>query len=82
MEQFRSKHTTNKEVRMFKIDWPCAIGGAILGYYAKGKVEDTKSKFQGIYTGAVSTLKEAFSEDSKDTNNTQASGNGKNGKNG
>ena len=49
---------------MFKIDWPCAIGGVVLGYYAKGKVEDTKSKFQGIYTGAVNTLKEAFSEDS------------------
>ena len=48
---------------MFKIDWPTAIGGAIIGYYAKGKVEDTKSTFKGIYTGAIKTLKDSFSED-------------------
>lgn len=65
---------------MFKIDWPCAIGGVVLGYYTKGKVEDTKSKFRGIYTNAVNTLKESFAEDSesKNTQGTQA-GNGKNG---
>ena len=50
---------------MFKIDWPCAIGGAVIGYYAKGKVEATKSQFKGIYTGAIQTLKESFSEDSQ-----------------
>ena len=26
------------------IDWATAIGGACVGYYAKGKVEDTKSE--------------------------------------
>lgn len=25
------------------LDWTTAIGGAVVGYYAKGKVEDTKS---------------------------------------
>ena len=55
---------------MFKIDWPCAIGGAVLGYYAKGKVEDTKAKFRGIYVGAIETMKEAFSEDSAEDQNT------------
>ena len=68
---------------MFKIDWPCAIGGALVGYYAKGKVEDTKSTFKGIYTGAVQTLKESFSEDSQQgTQQSQQSTQGKNGKNG
>ena len=52
---------------MLKIDWPCAIGGALVGYYAKGKVESTKSTFKGIYTGAINTLKESFSEDSQST---------------
>ena len=47
---------------MFKIDWPCAIGGALVGYYAKGKVESAKTQFKGIYTGAIDTLKEAFTE--------------------
>ena len=56
---------------MFKIDWPCAIGGAFLGYYAKGKVESAKTTFKGIYTGAIGTLKESFSEDSQATQNTQ-----------
>lgn len=26
------------------IDWATAIGGAVAGYYAKGKVEDAKSE--------------------------------------
>ena len=55
---------------MFKIDWPCALGGVVLGYYTKGKVEDTKKKFCGIYTGAIETLKESFSSD--DSEKTQA----------
>ena len=46
---------------MFKIDWPCAIGGAFLGYYTKGKVESTKAKFKGICTDAIENLKESFS---------------------
>ena len=57
---------------MFKIDWPCAIGGVVLGYYTKGKVEDAKNTFKGIYTGAVNTLKESFSEDSQAGQPTQA----------
>ena len=62
---------------MFKIDWPCAISGLVLGYYAKGKVEDTKKSFKGIYTNAVETLKESFSDDSQQgTQGTQATGNG------
>ena len=56
---------------MFKIDWPCAIGGAFLGYYAKGKVESVKGTFRGIYTDAVRNLKESFSDDS-DSQATQA----------
>lgn len=56
---------------MFKIDWPCAIGGAFLGYYTKGKVEDTKAKFRGIYTGALKNLKESFAEDSQTQTQTQ-----------
>ena len=66
---------------MFKIDWPCAIGGALLGYYAKGKVESAKTQFKGIYTGAISTLKESFSEDSQSTQG-QSGKTGKTGKNG
>ena len=66
---------------MFKIDWPCALGGVVLGYYTKGKVEDTKKKFCGIYTNAIENLKESFSEDSfENTQGTQApQGKGKNG---
>ena len=26
------------------LDWTTAIGGAVVGYYAKGKVEDVKSE--------------------------------------
>ena len=55
---------------MFKIDWPCAIGGVALGYYTKGKVESTKAQFKGIYTGALKTIKESFQDDSEDS--TQA----------
>ena len=51
---------------MLKIDWPCAIGGVVLGYYTKGKVENTKAKFKGICTGALNTLKESFSEDNEE----------------
>ena len=47
---------------MFKIDWPCAIGGLALGYIAKSKVESAKTQFKGIYTGAISTLKESFAD--------------------
>ena len=65
---------------MFKIDWATAIGGALVGYYAKGKVEAAKSNFKGIYTGAIQTLKESFSEDSQNTQDTQTTTNG--GKNG
>ena len=67
---------------MFKIDWATAIGGAAVGYLVKGKVEDTKSKFKGIYTGTIKTLKESFSEDSdqstQSTQTTTTTG-GKNG---
>ena len=64
---------------MFKIDWPCAIGGALLGYYAKGKVESAKTQFKGIYTGTINTLKESFSEDSQSTQG-QSAPQGKTGK--
>ena len=60
---------------MFKIDWPCAIGGGILGYYVKGRIESAKTQFKGIYTGAIETLKESFSEDSQGTQGTQNSQN-------
>ena len=66
---------------MFKIDWPCAIGGAILGYYTKGKVESAKTTFKGIYTGAINTIKESFPEDTQSTQAGQATSTqgGKNG---
>ena len=66
---------------MFKIDWPCAIGGTILGYYAKGKVESAKTQFHGIFTGAVETMKEAFSaeDSSRDQNTKTTTTGGKNG---
>ena len=65
---------------MFKIDWPCAIGGVVLGYYTKGKVESAKTNFKGIYTNAVNTIKESFSEDSeKPQSGTQAGTQGKQG---
>ena len=67
---------------MFKIDWCTAIGGAVVGYLVKGKVESTKAKFSGIYTGAINTLKESFSEDSKPTQPTQAGKAGQNNTNG
>ena len=63
---------------MFKIDWPCAIGGAFLGYYTKGKVESAKANFKGICTGAVETLKESFS-DSECSQNSQGTKGKKNG---
>ena len=66
---------------MFKLDWPTAIGGAVLGYFVKGKVESTKATFKGIYTGAIQTLKESFSEDSEATQG-QSAPRGKTGKNG
>ena len=60
---------------MFKIDWPCAIGGLVLGYYTKGKAESAKTKLKGIYTGAVNTLKESLSEGSSKDNQTNQGGN-------
>ena len=69
---------------MFKIDWPCAIGGVVLGYYTKGKVTAAKEKFCGICTKAVENLKESFSEDYQPTQASQGTqGTGtKGGKNG
>ena len=69
---------------MFKIDWPCAVGGVVLGYYTKGKVENTKKKFCGIYTKAIENLKESFSEDYQDSQSTQnaQAGNGQNAQTG
>ena len=50
---------------MFKIDWPTAIGGVVIGYFAKGKVEQTKQKFKGIYTSALDNFKESLEEESQ-----------------
>ena len=47
---------------MFKIDWPTAIGGAIIGYYAKGKVEATKVAIKKISTDSLTSLKESFAD--------------------
>ena len=47
---------------MFKIDWPCALGGVVLGYYTKGKVEKTKTLVKKISTDAMTSLKESFSD--------------------
>ena len=64
---------------MFKIDWPTAIGGAVIGYYAKGRVEAAKSNLKGIYTGAINTLKESFSEEPQAPQDGKTGKNGKNG---
>ena len=68
---------------MFKIDWATAIGGALVGYYAKGKVESAKTDLKGIYTGAINTLKESFSDsDGNQSTQGQSAPKGKTGKNG
>ena len=50
---------------MFKIDWPCAIGGTILGYYAKGRVTAAKETVKKISCDAIASLKESFSDHEK-----------------
>ena len=57
---------------MFKLDWPCAIGGAILGYYTKGKVTAAKETFKKVSMDAMETLKESFSD--CEPENTQGQG--------
>ena len=57
---------------MFKIDWPCAIGGAVLGYYTKGKVESTKAVVKKISTDALASLKESFSDYGRPQSQPQA----------
>ena len=47
---------------MFKIDWPCAIGGLVLGYYAKGKVVAIKETVKRISTDAKDSLKESLAD--------------------
>ena len=65
---------------MFKIDWPCAIGGVILGYYTKGKVESAKTVIRKISTDARDSIKESFADYEKPQQATQGqTGNGKNG---
>ena len=56
---------------MFKIDWPCAIGGALIGYYTKGKVESTKAVVKKISTDAMTSLKESFADYEKPQQATQ-----------
>ena len=63
---------------MFKIDWPTAIGGALIGYYAKGRVEATKKVVRKISTDAIASLKESFSDFEK-PQAPQGQSNGKNG---
>ena len=47
---------------MFKVDWPCAICGVALGYYAKGKVVAIKETVKKISIDAKDSLKESFSD--------------------
>ena len=47
---------------MFKIDWPCAICGTVLGYYTRGRVEATKKVVKKISSDAIASLKESFTE--------------------
>ena len=63
---------------MFKVDWPCAVGGVFLGYYAKGKVISLVEKTKRISTDAINAFKESFSEDSQNTQPTQAGQAGQN----
>ena len=64
---------------MFKIDWPCAIGGAILGYYTKGRVESAKTVVKKISTDALASLKESFPEKSEKPNAPQGTQGQQNG---
>ena len=59
---------------MFKIDWPCAIGGAIVGYYTKGKVESVKTTFRKISTDALNGIKESFDQPFTNGQNGQQAG--------
>ena len=64
---------------MFKIDWPCAIGGAIIGYYAKGEGEAAKTTIKKISTDAVTSLKESFYDYEKPQGQTTQPDQGKQG---
>ena len=59
---------------MFKIDWPTAIGGAVIGYYAKGRMDSVKESFKGIYTGAINSVKESLEKDSQTQGKTTKGG--------
>lgn len=64
---------------MFKVDWWSALGGVVVGYYAKGKVEAVKAKVRSICTdtGVTENLKNSFG-DPQATQATQAEANGQN----
>lgn len=48
---------------MIKIDWASAVGGLIVGYYCKGKVEQCKAKVRSIInTNASEDLKNSFGD--------------------
>ena len=64
---------------MFKIDWPCAVGGVVLGYYTKAKVESTKTQFKRISTDALDSIKRSLGNDSQPTQPDSQAGQGKNG---
>lgn len=59
---------------MIKIDWASAVGGLIVGYYCKGKVEQCKAKVRSIInTNASEDLKNSFG-DPQATQTTQTAG--------
>ena len=66
---------------MFKIDWPCAIGGAVLGYYTKGRVVAAKETFKKVSTDAIQSLKDSFCDCEKPqaTQGQATKGQGSNG---
>lgn len=48
---------------MIKVDWWSALGGVVVGYYAKGKVDQVKSKVRSIInTNASEDLKSSFGD--------------------
>lgn len=57
------------------IDWATAIGGAVVGYYAKTKVEDVKSEAKK----AISDTAAAAAIAAAQAINGQPSGQGQNG---
>ena len=51
---------------MANIDWVAAVGGAVVGWIASGKVDECQSKFaQTVATGSAEGVKSALKAQAK-----------------